>query len=112
MTDAELEIYRAALQNERSELAADDVATGDARKPVELDQQSVGRLSRMDALQNQAMAQAMSRRRSGRALRIDAALKRIDTGDYGQCLDCGEDISKARLDLDPTLPKCLSCTQG
>ena len=53
-----------SLLNERLKaLDAEDAAGQDAQKTVELDQQAVGRLSRMDALQNQAMAQATARRR-------------------------------------------------
>ena len=77
-----------------------------------LDQSSVGRLSRMDAIQRQAMAQATQRRRSTRILRIKAALQRIDEGEFGFCQDCGEEILKARLNLDPTTPACLSCAKG
>ena len=82
------------------------------RAIVELDQQSVGRLSRMDALQRQAMAEAQTRRRDGQRRRIKAALARLDDGEYGYCTDCGEEIGAERLRLDPTVPRCLSCTAG
>ena len=77
-----------------------------------LDQQSVGRLSRMDAMQRQAMAQATQRRRNARAQRVKAALQRMEDGEFGFCQDCGDDIEKARLDLDPTVPTCVSCAKG
>jgi len=108
----ELEIYRIALLSEKAALSADNAATVKNRDTVTLDQQSVGRLSRMDALQQQAMAQATQRRRDSRSLRIDAALKRMDIDEFGYCLDCGDLISKKRLDLDPTVPACLSCAKG
>ena len=112
LNDADLERLRAALITERDALAKGDKASATDRATVELDQQSVGRLSRMDALQRQAMAQATSRRRAGREARIDAALLRMDQGEYGFCLDCGEDIDPKRLAFDPTVPKCLSCAKG
>jgi len=96
----------------RSELAEDEARGREGQKTVELDQQSVGRLARMDALQNQAMAQAGGRRREGLARRIDAALARVADGTYGECLDCGEDIPEKRLELDPTAPLCISCASG
>ncbi len=77
-----------------------------------LDQSAVGRLSRMDALQAQAMAKATSTRRAQRRRRIAAALSRMDDGDFGYCTDCGEDIAPARLDLDPTVPSCIACARG
>ena len=83
--------------------------SADSRKPVELDQTKVGRLSRMDALQNQAMSLETERRRQLVLQRIDASLKRIEAGDYGYCVTCGEQIPLRRLELDPTLPTCVSC---
>jgi DnaK suppressor protein len=76
---------------------------------VELDQAKVGRLSRMDALQGQAMAKASGQRREIMLRNIDAALKRIDNGDYGICRDCEEPINPKRLEFDPTALRCIEC---
>lgn len=102
-------VIRKALERERDELLAVRESSADDRRPVELDQQSVGRLSRMDAMQVQAMAQAVEVRRQGRLQRIEAALQRLDEGDYGFCLECGEDIPMKRLDFDLTLTHCVDC---
>jgi len=102
---------REALERERAELLAVRESSADDRRPVELDQQSVGRLSRMDAMQVQAMAQAVEVRRQGRLQRIEAALQRLDDGDYGFCLECGEDIPMKRLDFDLTLAHCVDCAE-
>lgn len=109
LNQAELDTFRQTLLEERRALAEEDAQGADNRETVVLDQQSVGRLSRMDALQRQAMAEATQRRRALRRSRIDAALARIDQEEFGFCQDCGEDIAKARLDLDPTVPRCISC---
>lgn len=101
--------FRERLDQEAVELRAAEQATAGDRAPVELDQQSVGRLSRMDAMQQQAMASAQSRRRAGRLKAIDAALKRIDTDDFGWCEECGEEIPLGRLNLDPCAPRCVDC---
>ena len=102
-----------SLLNERLKaLDAEDAAGQDAQKTVELDQQSVGRLSRMDALQNQAMAQATARRRGAERQRIMAALARIETDEYGYCVTCGDEIAAARLDTDPALALCAPCMRG
>lgn len=101
--------YRDRLQAELQDIrTAGDDTTAD-RQPVVLDQQSVGRLSRMDALQGQAMAQAMQSRRNGRTRAIDAALTRLSGDDFGWCEDCGEYIGTKRLDLDPTILRCVGC---
>lgn len=70
----------------RDQLVADDAVAEDMRAPVTLDQESVGRLSRIDAMQVQAMALAAQRQRQAERSRIDAALMRIDSGDYGWCV--------------------------
>jgi len=85
--------------------------TAESRQPVELDQTSVGRLSRMDALQGQAMALETGRRREIELQRIDSALKRIDEGEFGNCVSCGEEIEVKRLDHDPTTPICFDCAE-
>ncbi|WP_299676839.1 TraR/DksA C4-type zinc finger protein [uncultured Roseobacter sp.] len=103
---------RIALLNRLAALDVEDAAGRDGQKTVTLDQQAVGRLSRMDALQNQAMAQAQGRRRQAERQRIRAALQRLDEGDYGHCTDCGEEIASARLTSDPATPRCLDCTRG
>jgi len=112
MTESELERFRAMLERMLAELADQNELGRDGRKTVELDQQSVGRLSRMDALQQQAMAKAMQSRRGISAARIRAALSRIADGDFGYCADCGDKIEVPRLELDPTAPKCVSCARG
>jgi DnaK suppressor protein len=85
-------------------------ATGDeSAAVVELDQSKVGRLSRMDAMQAQAMAKASSNRRQAMLVKITAALKRIDDGDYGLCRDCEEPINTKRLEFDPTAIHCIEC---
>ena len=85
-------------------------ATGDASaEVVQLDQAKVGRLSRMDALQAQAMAQASGQRRAMQLREIDAALQRIDDGSYGDCQVCDEPIDPRRLEADPTARLCIDC---
>jgi DnaK suppressor protein len=79
---------------------------------VELDQTSVGRLSRMDALQGQAMAQAARQRRAVERRRIDAALRRIAEGEFGYCVRCGEPIADGRLQTDLAIPTCMTCSAG
>lgn len=100
------------LQARREELQAMRESTRSDRAPVELDQQSVGRLSRMDAMQGQAMALETERRRSIELTRIEAALSRMEEGEYGYCVSCGEPIGVKRLELDPAVPTCIDCAAG
>ena len=108
----DLKDAKTVLQEELKALEAEDALGADDQKTVVLDQQSVGRLSRMDAMQRQAMAQAVGRRRAGRRARIMAALKRIDEGEFGFCQECGDDIPDGRIALDPTVSLCLPCAKA
>jgi DnaK suppressor protein len=87
-------------------------STEEDRKPVELDQSMVGRLSRMDALQGQAMQLETERRRGVELQRIDAALLRIENDEFGYCLVCDEEIEEKRLEHDPAVPNCMACARG
>lgn len=108
-SDLDLAAIRRTLERERAEILEMSADTAESRRPVELDQQSVGRLSRMDAMQVQAMAQAVDARRRGRLKRIESALKRLDAGDYGYCLDCDEEIPAKRIAIDPVTERCVDC---
>ena len=103
--------YSTLLRAELAELQQRSRDTGAARAPVMLDQQSVGRVSRMDALQHQAMAQGQQARRDARIKAIHAALQRLEEEDFGWCDECGEPIAAKRLDLDPTVMRCIDCAR-
>ena len=93
----------------RAELEAAAETGKESAAVVELDQSKVGRLSRMDAMQAQAMAKAAERRREETLRRIEAALKRIDNDEYGYCARCDEPINPKRLEFDPTATLCIDC---
>ncbi|MGP1355810.1 TraR/DksA family transcriptional regulator [Roseicyclus sp.] len=99
------------LQAELRALEDASERTADDRRPVELDQQSVGRLSRMDALQQQAMAAAQDARRHARGRAVAAAMLRMESGEFGFCDACGGFIGLARLDLEPTVMRCRDCAR-
>jgi DnaK suppressor protein len=109
MSDIDPEIVRERLEALCESLLAESEATADARDPVTLDQQSVGRLSRMDAMAGQHMAAANERARQAQIVKINAALRRLDDGDYGYCTNCDEPIAPKRLDADPTASLCIAC---
>lgn len=108
-TDTAYGGFRERLQARRQELQALSETTKSERGPVTLDQQSVGRLSRMDALQVQAMNVETERRRTAELTRIDAALKRLETDGFGYCIICDEAIAEKRLNHDPAVATCIRC---
>ena len=112
MNESLLSKFRDQLKKLAKDLAQQDQRGAEGQKTVDLDQQSIGRLSRMDAMQHQAMALATQNRRDQQKSRISAALARMNEGEYGYCTECGEDIAPKRLELDPTLPTCINCAKG
>ncbi len=106
MNDQQIKTRLLALREELENLRR---TAKDDQKPVALDQQSVGRLSRMDSLQVQAMAQADDARRAVELRKIEAALTRLEDGEYGDCVRCSAEIADARLDNDPATPFCVTC---
>ncbi len=109
--DIDTGFFREQLERRLEELTELCESSADASKPVALDQSKVGRLSRMDALQGQAMAVETARRREAEIARIKAALARIDSDEYGYCLRCEEDIPQKRLASDPSATLCVECAR-
>ena len=110
-SESDLAAIKERLRARREELLRLTAAHEDESEPVEVDQSSVGRLTRMDALQSQAMAAEVERRRELEIARIESARERIEQGEYGYCVSCGEPIAPKRLELDPATPVCLSCAE-
>ena len=97
------------LLEQRQELEAALEGNRESSEPVTLDQQSVGRVSRIDAIQQQQMALANRQQAAARLRQVEQALQRIDAGDYGDCLECGEPIAVARLEAQPWCRLCIDC---
>ena len=101
--------FEQALLDRQEELLGVSELAKQSSDTVELDQTRVGRLSRMDAIQMQAMSKATDQRRNEELRRVTAALARIDSGDYGYCEECGENIPEARLKVDMAAIHCVPC---
>ena len=113
MTDTDdMAHFRERLLTRQQQLHDIEETGNAAGKTVELYQARVGRLSRMDALQGQAMSQAMNQRRQIELKKIAAALRRIESGDYGYCSSCEEPIARARLEHDPAATLCITCASA
>ena len=111
-TDIDITALKKELVRRKEELTALRAQSAESREAVELDQTRQGRLSRQDALMQQEMAKESERRRGVEMQRIDAALKRMEEGDYGYCVTCDEEIAAKRLELDPAIPTCINCASG
>lgn len=110
LTDEQIQELSRHLATLRNKLDGELATTSAQSQPVELDQSKVGRLSRMDAIQQQSMAVEERRRRQIRRQQVTAALAAIDDGSYGDCRSCGEPIGYRRLKARPESPFCVPCT--
>lgn len=109
MSDSiDLEYFKKRLEQRLKELTDGQKAV----RPLELDQSRVGRLSRMDAMQQQAMTQAAARLAAREEQRIRTALNRMAAGDYGYCMHCDEEIAEGRLQVDPSVLTCIACARA
>ncbi len=112
MTSEQLCHFKQSLETLSSELLDTGEKARESIKPVQLDQACMGRVSRVDALQVQAMALETQRRRQVQLQLVDWALKRIGSGDYGICSACDDDIAVRRLEFDPTATLCIACASA
>jgi DnaK suppressor protein len=110
MTDEQRAQLRADLLALRDTLEAELTHTVEGARPVSLDE-PIGRLSRMEAMQQQSMSTAQRTRMRGRLAQVMAALGRLDEGTYGECLRCEEPIAHDRLRIRPEATLCRDCQQ-
>ena len=103
--------FRKQLIALKNQLIVDLATRTNDLKPVILDQTTVGRVSRGDAMQMQQIALESSRRRERRLISVEQALKRLKEQIYGICVDCDEDINIRRLEIDPTVIRCIQCAE-
>lgn len=109
--DATLARLREQLEALREELTELLEMSKSGAKPVSLDE-PIGRLSRVDAMQQQAMVKASRGQLEVRLGQVRLALQRMDEDEYGTCRRCDEPIAIARLEARPEAPFCTACQEG
>jgi DnaK suppressor protein len=112
LTSEQREQIRAELLHALQRLERSLKISGRAARPVKLDQTSVGRLSRIDALQNQQMTQGLQARENARYAQVVEALQRLERGGFGVCGGCGQPIPFERLLVFPETLRCAACGGG
>ena len=97
------------LEDLSFELRESLAGSAQAARPVELDQPAVGRVSRIDAIQQQKMLEANRQAQTMRLALVRAALLRAEEDEYGDCKGCGESIGHKRLKARPESAFCIEC---
>lgn len=108
LTEGQVATFRARLIELRDELRDLIRATREGTKPVDLNE-PIGRLTRMDAIQQQSMTAANRRSHDLRLKQVEQALTLIERGEYGLCRRCEDPIGHKRLSARPESPYCLPC---
>lgn len=113
LTDAQRAGLRADLGVLQAQLTDILQDSSDLAGTVELDQSRMGRVSRIDAIQQQKMAQAALARHKIRLERVEATIERYedDPEEYGICPECDEDIAFKRLKATPDAIFCIECAE-
>ena len=109
LSQAQIDQLSQLLMAQHQELGVQMEDADAATRPVTLDQQSVGRVSRIDAIQQQQMAIANQQQTAQLLKRIELALQRVDNDEYGLCFQCEEPIAFARLQAQPFASLCIEC---
>lgn len=117
LTEKQLKSFNRSLIELREELLMLLEISAEAGDPVELDQTKVGRLSRMDAIQQQEMSNACRTGYQKRLKDVQHALLNIEQSnsgscEYGWCEHCGDSIDIRRLDVKPESKFCVSCQEA
>lgn len=112
LSSAQVEEIRHELLRSLARLERSLKISEEAARPVQLEQDTVGRLSRIDALQNQGLSQSLHAREQGQLASILGALRRIESGEYGACAACGDPIPFERLLVFPEAQSCAVCARG
>lgn len=109
MNDAELNRFKTLLLQQRDTLMASQQLGQSATETLALDQSSVGRVSRIDAIQSQSMTIGTTSLRQQQLRQITTAIAMIESGDYGFCTECHAEIDVKRLSIDPAAMQCVPC---
>lgn len=111
LSSAEIETLRSELQRTLGRIEKSLKLNGGGRT-TELDQSAVGRLSRIEALQNQGLTKNLHDRERNQLELVVEALRRMDDGGYGVCIECGTPIRYERLQVFPEARTCSACGSG
>lgn len=110
LSTAELQALRGEIERQLERLERSMRVTDEGLKPVELNPAAVGRLSRIDELQNQALLKNLHEREQIKLGGLLKALRRMEKGVYGRCVECGGEIPVDRLLVFPEASTCVGCS--
>lgn len=108
MTESEKKRLKAAMEKKQEELTHRVAGLKEATKPQGLDN-SVGRVSRMDYINNKSVSEASLRKAEDDLIALSKWLQIYDSDKFGKCYKCGNEINVNRLLLIPASTRCVHC---
>ncbi|MEQ9363673.1 MAG: TraR/DksA C4-type zinc finger protein [Leptospirales bacterium] len=108
MSPEEKTQLKAKIEADLEALRADIVGLEEATQPIAPDV-SLGRLTRMDAIQNKSVSEAALSESLVKLEKLKAALKNLDAPNFGLCEACGRTIAPARIEYMPETTTCVDC---
>ena len=102
--------YQKKLEESAISVKNDIADLTESSKPIK-PENSLGRLTRMDAIGQKSINEKALTNAKLKLQKIEAALVRIENDEYGYCLDCGDEINTKRLDAVPESTLCLECSE-
>ena len=109
MIPADQNKYKKYLEEALDEVGKYLESSEDAAAAVAPDK-GLGRLSRMEAMQDQQLVMEMRRRKKRQLVEIKLAISRLEMGNYGTCVFCGKEIHPERLEVAPEVQTCMNCS--
>jgi DnaK suppressor protein len=111
MDDTRRESLRQQIEDALDELWQEILKLRVSSQVVEPDK-AVGRLSRMEAIQDRGVSEAALRVAEQRLGALRLAREHLDDPDFGYCIDCGKPIPEARIALMPEVQRCVRCAEA
>jgi RNA polymerase-binding protein DksA len=107
MSAATHEALRAKLEEKKQELTARlDRISANLRRGYEADSKE-----RAKQLEDNEVVDALGNEARVEIAKISAALRRIDSGDFGNCTECGTPIQQGRINAYPYAEECIECAE-
>ena len=101
------EELRQRLEKKKAELSTRlERITANVRRGYEADSKE-----RAQQFENNEVVDALGNEARQEIAKISAALRRMDSGDYGLCVECGEQIASSRLEAYPYADECIDCAE-
>ena len=99
---------RIASEIEKTQLSVDEYK--EQTKPI-APENAIGRVSRMDAINNKSVVEAALRKAEEKLNKLLLVKDKIDDHDFGLCMRCGKEIPIGRILLMPQSRSCVGCAQ-